>query len=190
MKRSWKPGTMLYPLPAAMVTCGKYDGESTKGINIITISWTGTICSEPPMLSISVRPIRYSHPMICETKEFVVNLSTKGLAYATDYAGVKSGKDIDKFKELKLTPVKAFHVSAPLIKESPVNIECRVRDVIKLGSHDMFIADVAGVAVDEEFIDKNGNFDLQKTDPLAYSHGQYYLLGKHIGRFGFSVKKK
>lgn len=185
-KKNWKPGTMLYPLPAVMVSCGEFG----KAINILTISWTGTICSEPAMLSISVRPSRHSYGMISDSKEFVVNLTTKKLSHAADYCGVKSGRDIDKFKVCKLTPEKAAHVKAPLIKESPVNIECRVKDIIKLGSHDMFIADVLGLNVDEDYIDKNGNFDLQSADPLSYSHGQYYLLGKHIGHFGWTVKKK
>jgi len=184
-KRLWKPGTMLYPVPVVMLSCGEFDKP-----NIITVAWAGTICSEPAMLSVSIRPSRYSHEIISKTGEFVVNLTTQKMVFATDYCGVKSGREIDKFKECKLTPVKASFVKAPLIKESPINIECKVVEIKKLGSHDMFIANVMAVNADEKYIDKNGAFDLQSADPICYSHGQYYTLGKKLGGFGFSVKKK
>jgi len=184
-KQVWKPGNMLYPLPAIMVSCGR-EGEKP---NIITLAWTGTICSDPVKVSISVRKERYSYSIIKETGEFVINLTTRSLAYATDYCGVRSGKDVDKFKEMKLTPVKADKVSCPLIGESPVSLECKVTDFIELGSHDMFIADVVAVDVSEEYMDENGRFDLNATDLMAYSHGEYFALGDSLGKFGFSVKK-
>ncbi|MEI6128339.1 MAG: flavin reductase family protein [Pseudomonadota bacterium] len=186
-KISWKPGTMIYPVPAVMVSCG----NSNEGFNIITIAWTGTICSDPAMCYISVRPERYSHPIIKKTREFVINLTTQELAYATDWCGVKSGRDFDKFKEMGLTPVKAQKVHAPLIKESPLNIECRVREIQPLGTHDMFIAEVAAINAEENFMDKKtGAFELSRAAPLCYLHGNYFALGKLIGRFGFSVQKK
>lgn len=185
-KSIWKPGTMLYPLPAVLVSCG----TSKEDYNIITIAWTGTICSDPPMLYVSIRPERYSHNIIERTGEFVVNLTNKKLAFATDFCGVKSGRKINKFKELKLTPGKSEKISAPIIKESPVNIECKVKEIKKLGSHDMFIAEVLCVHVDKKYIDKNGNLNFDKTEPICYSHGKYYLLGREIGHFGYSVRKK
>jgi flavin reductase (DIM6/NTAB) family NADH-FMN oxidoreductase RutF len=184
-KQEWKPGNMLYPVPAVMVSCGR-KGERP---NIITVAWAGTICSEPAMLSISVRKERFSHDIIKETKEFVVNLTTKETCFATDYCGVKSGRDVDKFKEMKLTPLPASKVGAPLIGECPVNIECRVTEIKELGSHDMFIAEVVAVHADEAYMDKNGRFDLALAEPIAYSHGEYYTLGEKIGKFGYSVKK-
>lgn len=185
-KQVWKPGNMLYPVPAAMISCQR-EGEKP---NILTIAWTGTICSDPVMVSISVRKSRYSYPIIKETGEFVINLTTKELAFATDYCGVKSGKDIDKFKEMKLTAQKATKVSCPIIAESPVNLECKVKEVIELGSHDMFIAEVVAVDVSEEYMDANGKFELNSTDLIAYSHGEYFTLGEKIGKFGYSVQKK
>lgn len=185
-KQVWKPGNMLYPVPAAMISCQR-EGEKP---NILTIAWTGTICSDPVMVSISVRKSRYSYPIIKETGEFVINLTTKELAFATDYCGVKSGKDIDKFKEMKLTAQKATKVSCPIIAESPVNLECKVKEVIELGSHDMFIAEVVAVDVSEEYMDANGKFELNATDLIAYSHGEYFTLGDKIGKFGYSVKKR
>ena len=182
----WKPGNMVYPVPAVMVSCADKKGNS----NILTVAWTGTICSDPAMAYISVRPERYSHHMIEESGEFVINLTTDKLAKETDMVGVRSGKDCDKWKLLGLTKGEAVNVSAPVIKECPVNIECRVKQVLKLGSHDMFIADVLSVDVDEQYIDKNGSLNLKKAGLIAYSHGRYYELGKEIGRFGFSVKKK
>jgi flavin reductase (DIM6/NTAB) family NADH-FMN oxidoreductase RutF len=184
-KQEWKPGNMLYPVPAVMVSCARA-GERP---NIITVAWAGTICSEPAMLSISVRKERFSHDIIKETKEFVVNLTTKETCFATDYCGVKSGRDVDKFKEMKLTPLPASKVGAPLIGECPVNIECKVTEIKELGSHDMFIAEVVAVHADEAYMDKNGRFDLALAEPIAYSHGEYYTLGEKIGKFGYSVKK-
>ena len=185
-KELWKPGNMLYPVPAVMVSCGR-EGEKP---NIITIAWAGTICSDPAMVSISVRPERYSYPIIRGTKEFVINLTTKELAYATDWCGVKSGREIDKFKEMKLTADKAQTLEfAPIIVESPVNIECKVQDIVKLGSHDMFIAEVTGVQISSEYMNESGKFELNKLGLVAYSHGEYYEFGNKIGKFGYSVKK-
>ena len=158
--------------------------------NIITIAWTGTCCTNPPMVYISVRPERYSYKIIEETKEFVINLTTKDLAYATDFCGVKSGKDVNKFKKLNLTPMPSRFVKCPSIMECPVSIECKVREIIKLGSHDMFIADVLGVTVSKEYLDEKGKFNLNKADLITYSHGESYTLGDYIGKFGYSVKKK
>lgn len=184
-KELWKPGNMLYPLPAVMVSVADKEGKA----NIITVAWAGTICTNPPMVSISVRPERYSYSMMKETGEFVLNLTTKELVYATDYCGVKSGRDVDKFKELGLTPVPADQVKAPLIGESPVNIECKVREVKPLGSHDMFLADVVAVHADDRYMDENHRFHLEKADPIVYSHGTYYTCGEVLGTFGFSVRK-
>ena len=186
-KQTWKPGNMLYPLPAVMVSVGDKEGNT----NIITIAWTGTICSNPPMLYVSVTPNRFSHHMIKETGEFVVNLTTEALAKATDYCGVRSGRDVDKWKETGLTKGAANELAyAPIIEESPVNIECRVTEVKELGSHHMFIAEVVSVQVDEEYIDETGKFCLNDTGLIAYSHGQYRTLGEELGGFGHSVKKK
>ena len=184
-KQIWKPGNMLYPLPAVMVSVADKEGNP----NIITVAWAGTVCTNPPMVSISVRPERYSYHMIEETGEFVINLTTEKLAYATDYCGVRSGRDVDKFKELHLTPEKAEHVSAPLIGASPVNIECRVVKKETPGSHHIFLAEVKAVHVDDAYMDQKGRFALEKTDPIVYVHGQYYSLGKLLGTFGYSVKK-
>lgn len=185
-KQIWKPGNMLYPLPAVLVSASDKQGRQ----NVFTVAWTGTICSDPPMVSISVRPERYSYHMIQETGEFVINLTTESLAFATDYCGVKSGRDVDKFKEARLTPIPAGKVKAPLIKESPVNIECRVTEVKKLGTHDMFLAKVEAVHADEAYMDENGRFSLSDARPLVYSHGKYFSLGRELGSFGYSVKKK
>lgn len=185
-KQSWKPGNMLYPLPVALVSVA--DGEGRK--NVFTVAWTGTVCSDPPMVSISVRPERYSYHMIQETGEFVINLTTEGLAYAADYCGVVSGRDVDKFEKMHLTPIKGNVVKAPLIKESPVNIECVVKDAKALGSHDMFIAEVAAVHADEKYIDEKNKFHFDKARPIVYSHGSYMSLGRKIGTFGYSVRKK
>ena len=184
-KQIWKPGNMLYPLPAVMVSVADKEGNS----NIITVAWAGTVCTNPPMVSISVRPERYSYHMIDETGEFVINLTTEKLAYATDYCGVRSGKDVDKFKDLHLTPEKAEYVSSPLIAESPVNIECKVVKKETPGSHHIFLAEVKAVHVDDAYMDQKGRFALEKTDPIVYVHGQYYSLGKLLGTFGYSVKK-
>lgn len=184
-KQTWKAGNMLYPLPAVMVSVADKEGK----YNIITIGWAGTICTNPPMLSISVRPERYSYHMIEETGDFVVNLTTEDLAYATDYCGVKSGRDVDKFKEFNLTAEKADHVQAPLIKECPVNIECKVVKKEELGSHHMFIAEVKAVHVDDAYMDEKNRFALEKTKPIVYVHGEYYSLGNLLGTFGYSIRK-
>ena len=185
-KQSWKPGNMLYPLPVVMVSCNR-KGEKP---NIVTVAWTGTICSDPAMVSISVRPERYSHDIIEETGEFVINLVTKDLTYATDYCGVRSGRDVDKFNEMNLTPLPSKMIDAVGIEESPVNIECKVVEVKKLGSHDMFIAEVVNVTVDDRYMDENNKFNLNDSDLVAYSHGEYFTLGEKIGTFGYSVRKK
>ena len=185
-RQIWKPGNMLYPLPVVLVTCSDGKGNS----NIFTVAWTGTVCSDPPMVSISVRPQRYSHSLIHDTGEFVINLTTRRLVFATDYCGVRSGRDVDKFREMKLTALPAQKVGAPLIGESPVNIECRVFDVIPLGVHDMFLADVVAVHVEEELVDESGKLRLDKAHLAAYAHGDYFALGKKVGSFGFSVRKK
>lgn len=187
MKQNWKPGTMIYPLPAIMVSCGQTPDE----YNIFTASWVGTICTNPPMCYVSIRPERHSYEIIKKNMEFVLNITTEELAYATDWCGVRSGRDYNKFEEMKLTPGKAAIVGSPIIEESPLNIECRVREIISLGSHDMFIADVVNVKADEKYIDpETGKFSLENSHPIAYSHGQYYSLGENLGRFGWSVQKK
>ncbi|CCX59992.1 putative uncharacterized protein [Blautia hydrogenotrophica CAG:147] len=185
-KQTWKPGNMLYPLPAVMVTVADSEGKD----NIITVAWAGTVCTNPPMVSISVRPERFSYAMLRQTGEFVINLTTEKLAYATDYCGVKSGRDVDKFEKLKLTREKADFVKAPMIAESPVSIECRVAKVEELGSHHLFLAEVVAVHADEKYLDETGKFQWNKTRPLAYSHGEYFGLGKKIGKFGYSVRKR
>ena len=184
-KISWKAGNMLYPLPAVMVSLTDKEGNS----NIITLAWAGTICTNPPMLSVSIRPERYSYNIIKETGEFVVNLTTKELAYATDYCGVKSGKDVDKFGKMRLTKLASEKINAVAIAESPVNIECKVRQIMELGSHSLFIADVVNVRVDSRYLDEKGRFNLAKSELIAYSHGRYYELGKELGTFGYSIKK-
>ena len=185
-KQIWKPGNMLYPLPVVMVSMADQKGN----YNIITIAWTGTICTNPPQVSISVRPERYSYNILKETGEFVINLPSRELTYATDYCGVKSGRDVDKFKELNLTPLKAQQVSAPLIGECPVSIECKVKNVIPLGSHDLFVAEVVAVHADERYMDEKGKFRLELADPIVYLHGDYFTCGEKVGSFGYSVRKK
>jgi flavin reductase (DIM6/NTAB) family NADH-FMN oxidoreductase RutF len=185
-KVEWKPGTLVYPVPAALISCGSIKEEW----NLITISWTGTVNTNPPMLYISIRPERYSYGIIKKEMEFVLNLTTQDMAFATDWCGVKSGKDFNKFKEAKLHPIDASIVNCPMIEESPINIECKVKQIIPLGSHDMFLAEVVKVHADEKFIDEEtGTFDMQKAKLIAYSHGFYYELGNKLGKFGFSVKK-
>lgn len=185
-KQTWKAGNMVYPLPAVMVSCA----DKEENHNIITVAWTGTVCTNPAMAYISVRPERHSYKMIRETEEFVINLTTEKLAYATDWCGVRSGRDYDKFKEMKLNAGKAETLEyAPIIEECPVNIECKVVEVKELGSHHMFLAEVKAVRVDESYMNENGKFELNKTGLLAYSHGEYFGLGKSIGTFGWSVKK-
>jgi len=186
MKTAFKPGTLLYPLPAVMVSCG----DEPENYNIITIAWTGTVCSDPPMCYISVRPERHSHALIRHTGEFVINLTTAALARQTDWCGVRSGRDYNKFREMGLHAEQGQVVKAPLIAESPLNIECRVVDIRPLGTHDMFLADVVAIDAEESLIDHTtGQFQLNHASPLAYSHGKYYALGEKLGGFGFSVKK-
>lgn len=180
-RQVWKPGNMLYPLPAVMVSCA-LAGERP---NIITVAWTGTVCSSPAMVSISVRPERHSYHMIRESGEFVINLTTEELVRAADYCGVRSGRDVDKFEEMRLTPLKASQVAAPLIGESPVNIECRVEQVLELGSHHMFLASVLAVDVDESWMNEKGKLELNKAGLAVYSHGEYFALGKRLGTFGY-----
>ena len=176
---------MLNPVPAVMVSVTDKEGKS----NIITVAWTGTICTNPAMVYISVRPERHSYQMIKESGEFVINLTTEKLVKATDYCGVKSGRDVDKFKDMKLTPLESKYISAPGIEESPVNIECKVKQTIDLGSHHMFIAEVLGVTVDEKYMEKSGKFNLNGSGLVAYSHGEYFQLGEKLGTFGYSVRK-
>ncbi|MBR2705031.1 MAG: flavin reductase family protein [Clostridia bacterium] len=181
----WKPGTFIYPLPAVMVTSG--DMEKS---NIMTVAWTGIINTNPAMCYISVRPERFSYNLIKESGEFVINLTNESLAYATDWCGVRSGSKYDKFKEMHLTKEKAKFVKCPIIKESPVAVECKVKEIKELGSHHMIIADVLSIDADKKYIDENGAFDISKCDLIAYSNGKYYSLGRKIGKFGFSVEKK
>lgn len=186
-KLLWKPGTMIYPLPAVMVSCGSEPSE----YNILTVSWTGTVCTDPAMCYISVRPERHSYNIIRKTGEFVINLTTKSLAYAADWCGVKSGRQYDKFREMGLTAIPASRIKAPLIKESPVNIECIVREIRELGSHHMFISEVVAVHADENYYnEESGVFKLREAEPLCYVHGKYYETGKLIGKFGYSVERK
>ncbi len=186
-KALWKPGTMLYPAPLALVSCG----DRPENYNLITIAWAGNISSEPAMVSISVRPSRHSHELIKRTGEFVINLPNAKLAWATDFCGVKSGRDLNKFEHLKLTPVKGERVAAPLVEECPLSIECRVTEVKPLGSHDMFLAEVLAIQADQKYLDKKtGALDLRAADLICYSHGKYYSLGKQLGFFGYSIQKK
>jgi flavin reductase (DIM6/NTAB) family NADH-FMN oxidoreductase RutF len=186
-KQNWKPGTLVYPLPAVLVSCGANEDE----FNMLTVSWTGTICSDPAMCYVSVRKERHSYEIIKKNMAFVINLTTEDMAYATDWCGVRSGRDFNKFKEMDLTPLMAEKVAAPIVAESPISIECKVTQIIPLGTHDMFMAEVLNVQVDEQFLDtQTGAFDLGQAKLIAYSHGQYYKLGEQIGKFGWSVQKK
>jgi flavin reductase (DIM6/NTAB) family NADH-FMN oxidoreductase RutF len=185
-KEFWRPGNMLYPIPAIMVSCA----DEQHRPNIITVAWAGTICSNPAMVSVSIRKERYSYDIIKNSREFVINLVTKELVRQADYCGVKSGREVDKFKEMHLTPMKGKIVSAPLIGESPVSLECTVKDIIPLGTHDMFLGEVVNVAVDKKYMDEKGKFHLNKSGLIVYSHGEYYGLGDLLGKFGYSVKKK
>ncbi len=184
-KITWKPGTFVYPIPAVMVSCGTMEKS-----NIITVAWTGIINTNPAMVYISVRPTRYSYNLIKDQGEFVINLTTKSLTRATDWCGVKSGANVDKFKEMKLHKEKASIVKCPMIQESPVSVECKVKEIKELGSHTMFIAEVVAINVDEKYIDNKGAFDITKCDLMAYANGNYLAMGKKLGKFGFSVKKK
>ncbi|MFC1568418.1 flavin reductase family protein [Candidatus Margulisiibacteriota bacterium] len=182
----WKEGNMLYPAPAVLVSCG----DKPENYNLITIAWAGNICTDPAMTFIAIRPSRHSHDIIKRTREFVINLTTKRLVFVTDLCGVVSGRKVNKFEKTRLTPVKASKVSAPLVEESPVNIECKVIEIKSLGTHDMFIAKVLCIHADKQYIDRRGALLLDRAEPICYSHGQYYALGKQLGHFGFSVRKK
>ena len=184
-RKIWKPGTFVYPIPAALISCGTMEKS-----NILTIAWTGIINTDPAMVYISVRPNRYSYNIIKKNKEFVINLTNKDLAFATDWCGVRSGKDYDKFKEMKLHKEKAKFVKCPIIKESPVAVECKVKEIVELGSHHMFIAEVLSIDADEKYMDDKGSFDISKCNLIAYANGGYYPLGKKIGKFGYSVQRK
>lgn len=184
-KKIWKSGTFIYPIPAVLVTSG-----DMKNSNILTVAWTGILNTNPAIVYISVRPERYSYNLIKENKEFAINLTNEKLAYATDWCGVRSGAKFDKFKEMKLTKEKAEFIKAPLIKESPVSIECKVIEERNFGSHTMFVAEVLSIDADEKYIDEKGAFDISKCDLIAYANGGYYKLGKKLGKFGYSVAKK
>lgn len=184
-KTVWKGGTLLAPVPPALVTCAGSDGRP----NVLTVAWTGIVCSTPPMTYVSVMPSRYSHGLITETRRFVINLPTRALARAADYCGVKSGRDTDKFADMGLAVDPSPNLGCVMLSQSPLSLECRVTDVLSLGSHDMFLTEIAGVVVDEQFIE-NGKLRLDKADIIAYAHGAYYTLGSYLGSFGFSVMKK
>ena len=184
-KTMWKPGTFIYPIPAVMVSCGNMEKS-----NIITVAWTGILNTNPAMCYISVRPERYSYNIIKDSGEFVINLTSKDLTYATDWCGVKSGRNFDKFKEMKLTKEKCNFVNCPAIKESPVSIECKVKEIKELGSHHMFMAEILSIDADEKYIDEKGAFDISKCNLVAYANGKYFELGKQVGKFGYSVQKK
>lgn len=185
-KTAWKPGNFIYPVPAVLVSCQDREGRQ----NLFTAAWTGTVCTNPPMAYVSVRPERYSYPMLRETGEFVINLTTEAMARAVDFCGVKSGRDVDKWKETGLTPGEASVVAAPIVLESPVNVECQVTRVLELGSHHMFLALVRAILVDEALMDERGRFCFEKANPLAYSHGAYCGLTEALGSFGYSIRKK
>ena len=185
-KISWRPGTQIYPLPAVIVTCG----DKPENWNMLTIAWTGTICSDPAMCYISVRPQRASYPLIVRNMEYTINLTTEKMAFATDWVGVRSGRDYNKWEKTGLTAIEGEKVKSPTILESPLSIECRVKEIMKLGTHDMFISDVLNVRVDSRLMDENGKFNLEKSGLITYVHGHYYELGNMIGKFGYSVKKK
>ena len=185
-KQNWKPGNMLNPVPAVMVSLADTDGKT----NIITVAWAGTVCTNPPMLSISVRPNRYSYGILQRTGEFVINLTNEELVRACDYCGVVSGREVDKFKETGLTPLAMEQVAAPGIAESPVNIACRVTEARELGSHTMFIAEVLGVTIDDAYMDESGRFGINEAGLIMYSHGEYFALGRKLGKFGYSIQKK
>lgn len=187
MKQDWKPGTLIYPLPAVMVSCGTTPEE----YNIVTVSWVGTLCTTPPICYISIRPERHSYEIIKRNMEFVINLTNKDLAKATDWCGVRSGVHNNKFEVMNLTPGKSKVIKTPIIEESPISIECKVREIVELGSHHMFIADVVNIQADNKYFDPStGKFEMEKANLIAYSHGNYYELTKHIGKFGWSVEKK
>lgn len=184
-KADWKPGTMVYPLPALLVSCG----DAPENYNLITVAWAGTLCTNPALCYISLRPERHSYELVKRNMEYVINLTTEELARATDWCGVRSGRDYHKFEETGLTPGKATCVKAPIVMESPLSIECRVREIMHLGSHDMFVGEVVNVQADERYLDEAGKWHLERSNPLVYLHGAYYALGELIGKFGWSVKK-
>ena len=187
MKQCWRPGNMIYPLPALLVSCGATPEE----YNVFTAAWTGTICSDPPMCYVSIRKERFSHNIIERNMAFTLNLTNEALARATDWCGVRSGRDYNKFAEMGLTPIKGIKVAAPYIEQAPMSIECRVRDIMRLGTHDMFIAEVLNVIADDAYLDpETGRFDMERAGLITYCHGQYYTLGKRLGHFGWTVKKK
>ena len=185
-RQNWRASNMLYPVPAVLVGCRDEEGRD----NLMTAAWAGTICSDPVMVSVSIRKERFSHDIIENTGEFTISLTTTGLARAADYCGVRSGRDVDKFREMKLTKLESAKIRAPGVAESPVVLECRVRDIVRLGSHDMFSAEVVNVSVDDRFLDEKGRLELEKADLITYSHGEYFALGKKIGRFGYSVRRR
>ena len=185
-RQNWRASNMLYPVPAVLVGCRDEEGRD----NLMTAAWAGTICRDPVMVSVSIRKERFSHAIIENTGEFTISLTTTGLARAADYCGVRSGRDVDKFREMKLTKLESAKIRAPGVAESPVVLECRVRDIVRLGSHDMFIAEVVNVSVDDRFLDEKGRLELEKADLITYSHGEYFALGKKIGRFGYSVRRR
>ena len=187
MKQSWKPGTMIYPLPAVLVSCG----NSPQRRNLITVAWTGTVCTNPAMCYISVRPERHSYQIIKEEMQFTINLTTKEMAHAVDWCGVKSGRDLDKWKETGLTPIDGVAVTCPYVEQAPISIECRVKEIIPLGSHHMFLAEVVNVLADEQYLDPTtGAFNMEQAQLVSYNHGAYYTQGEKIGRFGWTVQKK
>ena len=185
-RQNWRASNMLYPVPAVLVGCRDEEGRD----NLMTAAWAGTICSDPVMVSVSIRKERFSHAIIENTGEFTISLTTTGLARAADFCGVRSGRDTDKFREMKLTPLESSKIRAPGVAESPVVLECRVKEILRLGSHDMFIAEVVNVSVDERYLNEKGRLELEKTDLIAYSHGEYFALGKKIGKFGYSVRRR
>lgn len=184
-KQIWKPGTVIYPVPVVMVSCGNMEEK-----NIFTAAWTGTVNTNPPMTYVSIRPERHSYDMIRQSGEFVINLVTKDLTYACDYCGVKSGRDVDKFAEMHLTAHKGEQVEAPVIVESPINIECKVKEILPLGSHTMFLAEVVSVSASTQYFDESGKFHFNQSNPICYSHGGYFTLGNQVGSFGYSVRKE
>lgn len=185
-RQNWRASNMLYPVPAVLVGCRDENGRD----NLMTAAWAGTICSDPVMVSVSIRKERFSHAIIENTGEFTISLTTTGLARAADFCGVRSGRDTDKFREMKLTPLTSSKIRAPGVAESPVVLECRVKEILRLGSHDMFIAEVVNVSVDERYLNEKGKLELEKADLIAYSHGEYFELGKKIGKFGYSVRRR
>lgn len=186
MRNDWKPGTLLYPLPAVLIS----SGSTAEEYNLLTASWTGTVCSDPPMCYVSIRKERHSYELVKNTMEFGLNLTNLAMAKATDWCGVRSGRKFDKWQETGLTPEKARYIQAPLVKESPLSLECAVRDIIELGSHDMFLAEVINVRIDPQYLDEEtGAFDMKRANLLVYAHGEYFSLGDFVGYFGWSVKK-